>query len=54
MPIKVNILGGDPSFMSGLSVLDLVTPEANGELYDNWAASVHDFPQIIDQKVLAH
>lgn len=51
MPIKVNILGGDPSFMSGLSVLDLVTPEANGELYDNWAASVHDFPQIIDQKL---
>lgn len=51
MPIKVNIFGGDPTFIGALSVLDLENPEANGEVYDNWAASVKDFPEIIDQKV---
>lgn len=51
MPIKVNIFGGDPAFISALSVLDLENPEANGEVYDNWASSVKDFPEVINQKV---
>ncbi|XP_069017043.1 complement component 7b [Embiotoca jacksoni] len=51
MPIKVNVFGGDPSFIGALAVLDLENPEANGEIYDNWASSVKDFPQIIDQKL---
>ncbi|KAM3599478.1 uncharacterized protein V6R79_006527 [Siganus canaliculatus] len=51
MPIKVNVFGGDPSFIGALSVLDLEHPEANGEIYDNWASSVKDFPEVIDQKL---
>ncbi|XP_012732974.2 complement component 7b [Fundulus heteroclitus] len=51
MPIKVNVFGGDPSFIGALSVLDLQKPEANGEIYNNWAASVQDFPDIINQKL---
>lgn len=51
MPIKVNVFGGDPTFTSALTVLDLENPEANGEIYDNWASSVKDFPEVIDQKV---
>ncbi|XP_056259013.1 complement component 7b [Seriola aureovittata] len=51
MPIKVNIFGGDLSFIAALSVLDLENPEANGEVYDNWASSVKDFPDVIDQKL---
>lgn len=51
MPIKVNIFGGDPAFISSLAVLDLENPEANGEVYDNWASSVKDFPEVIDQKL---
>lgn len=52
MPIKVKIFGGDPSFISPLSVLDLENPEVNGEIYDNWASSVKDFPEIINHKVI--
>lgn len=51
MPIKVNIFGGDTAFISALSVLDLENPEANGQIYDNWASSVKDFPDIVNQKV---
>ncbi|XP_068609128.1 complement component 7b [Brachionichthys hirsutus] len=51
MPIKVDIIGGDPAFKAALSRLDLDIPEANGEIYDNWASSVKDFPQVIDQKL---
>ncbi|XP_008322854.1 complement component C7-like isoform X2 [Cynoglossus semilaevis] len=51
MPIKVKIFGGDPSFISPLSVLDLENPEVNGEIYDNWASSVKDFPEIINHKL---
>ncbi|XP_034565495.1 complement component C7 [Notolabrus celidotus] len=51
MPIKVNVFGGDPSFISALSVLDLENPEANGEIYDNWASSVKDFPEVVNQKL---
>lgn len=51
MPIKVNVFGGDPALISGLTLLDLDNPEVNGELYDNWASSVKDFPEVIDQKV---
>ncbi|KAK2818866.1 hypothetical protein Q5P01_024427 [Channa striata] len=51
MPIKVNIFGGDTAFIAPLSVLDLENPEANGEVYDNWASSVKDFPEVIDQKL---
>ena len=50
-PIKVNVFGGDPSFISALSVLNLENPETNGEIYNNWASSVKDFPDVIDQKV---
>lgn len=51
MPIKVNVFGGDPAFIGALSVLDLEHPEANGEMYDNWASSVKDFPEVTDQKL---
>lgn len=51
MPIKVNVFGGDIGLISALSVLDLENPEANGEVYDNWASSVKDFPEVINQKV---
>lgn len=51
MPITVDILGGDLGFKDILSSLDLENPEENGQKYDNWASSVKDFPQIIDQKV---
>uniref|UniRef100_A0A3P8TNR8 Complement component C7 n=1 Tax=Amphiprion percula TaxID=161767 RepID=A0A3P8TNR8_AMPPE len=51
MPIKVTIFGGDPAFITGLTRLDLENPEANGEMYDNWASSVKDFPEVIDQKL---
>nr|XP_046230768.1 complement component 7b [Scatophagus argus] len=51
MPIKVNVFGGDSAFIASLSVLDLENPEANGEIYDNWASSVKDFPVVINQKL---
>ncbi|XP_074547063.1 complement component C7-like [Halichoeres trimaculatus] len=51
MPIKVNVFGGDPAFISSLSVLDLENPEANGEIYENWASSVRDFPEVVNQKL---
>ncbi|XP_044030058.1 complement component 7b isoform X2 [Siniperca chuatsi] len=51
MPIKVNVFGGDPAFIGALTVLDLENPEANGEVYDNWASSVKDFPEVTDQKL---
>ncbi|CAN9504778.1 unnamed protein product [Ophioblennius macclurei] len=50
-PIKVKINGGDTSLIGALSVLDLENPEANGEIYDNWASSVKDFPDVINQKL---
>lgn len=54
MPIKVDILGGNPGLKRFLSILDLENPEENGKKYDDWASSVKDFPQIIDQKVWKH
>lgn len=51
MPIKVDILGGNPGLKQYLSELDLEKPEENGKKYDDWASSVKDFPQIIDHKV---
>ncbi|XP_010876208.2 complement component C7 [Esox lucius] len=51
LPIKINVIGGDSSFIPGLSVLDLENPEANGQLYDQWASSVKDFPQVINMKL---
>lgn len=51
MPIKVNIVGGDVALIAALSVLDLQNPERNGQHYDNWAASVKDFPHIIEPKL---
>lgn len=51
MPISVHIFGGDPAFEGPLSVLNLENPETNGEIYDNWASSVKDFPEVINQKV---
>ncbi|KAI3361942.1 hypothetical protein L3Q82_012291, partial [Scortum barcoo] len=51
MPIKVKVFGGNPSFIIALSELDLENPEANGEIYDNWASSVKDFPEVTDQKL---
>ena len=49
--VKTNIVGGAASFISGLGVLDVEDPEANGAMYENWASSVKDFPDVIDQKV---
>lgn len=51
MPIKVNVFGGDLGFIGALTILDLENPEANGEVYDNWASSVKDFPEVINQKL---
>lgn len=51
MPIKVNVIGGDTTFIAALSLLDLENPERNGEIYENWTSSVKDFPEVIDQKV---
>uniref|UniRef100_A0A1A8BY15 Complement component C7 n=1 Tax=Nothobranchius kadleci TaxID=1051664 RepID=A0A1A8BY15_NOTKA len=51
LSINVKVFGGDPSFIGALSVLDLQNPEANGETYNNWASSVKDFPDIINQKL---
>ncbi|TNN49358.1 Complement component C7 [Liparis tanakae] len=51
MSVKVDVVGGDPSFTGALSLLDLENPETNGEIYDNWASSVKDFPEVIDQKL---
>ncbi|KAM9841104.1 complement component C7-like [Aulostomus maculatus] len=51
MPIEVKMLGGDPSFADVLRNLDLEKPEKNGEAYDNWASSVKDFPNVIEQKL---
>ncbi|KAM4635676.1 complement component C7-like [Polymixia lowei] len=48
---KTNVIGGDPAFISGLSLLDVENPEANGEIYDNWASSVKDFPEVVNQKL---
>lgn len=49
--VDTNILGGDVSFTASLSVLDLENTEANGDLYDQWARSVKDFPALIMPKV---
>ncbi|CAL8387036.1 unnamed protein product [Boreogadus saida] len=49
--VKTNIVGGAASFISGLGVLDVEDPEANGAMYENWASSVKDFPDVIDQKL---
>ncbi len=51
LAVKVNLFGGNPAFTDALSNLDLENPEANGQVYDNWASSVKDFPKVIDQKV---
>ena len=51
MPIKVKVFGGDTALTGALTLLDLDNPEANGEIYDNWASSVKDFPEVIDMKV---
>ncbi|KAM6985200.1 complement component 7b [Aplochiton taeniatus] len=51
LPIKTQVLGGSPSLIAALSVLEVENPERNGESYDRWAASVRDFPQIINQKL---
>uniref|UniRef100_H3CHH2 Complement component 7b n=1 Tax=Tetraodon nigroviridis TaxID=99883 RepID=H3CHH2_TETNG len=51
VPIKVDVVGGNPGLKRFLSILDLENPEENGRKYDDWASSVKDFPQIIEQKV---
>ncbi|XP_029920788.1 complement component C7 [Myripristis murdjan] len=51
MPFKTSVLGGDPAFIAALSVMDVENPEANGEIYDRWASSVKDFPEVINQKL---
>uniref|UniRef100_A0A665WPA0 Complement component 7b n=1 Tax=Echeneis naucrates TaxID=173247 RepID=A0A665WPA0_ECHNA len=51
MPIKVNVFGGNPALKDNLSILDVDNPDANRERYDNWASSVKDFPEVIDQKL---
>lgn len=53
MPITVDIYGGNTAHKAALSVINLDNPEANGEIYDNWASSVKNFPQIIEKRVLS-
>ncbi|KAF7655348.1 hypothetical protein LDENG_00057370, partial [Lucifuga dentata] len=50
-PIKVNIVGGDPAFISSLTVLDLENPEVNGQNYESWVSSVKDFPDVTNMKL---
>ena len=51
---KTNVIGGAGRFISALGVLDLNAPEANGAVYESWASSVKDFPDVINQKVADH
>lgn len=51
MPITVDIFGGNTAHKAALSVVNLETPEANGEIYNNWASSVKDLPQVIEKKL---
>lgn len=53
MPITVDIFGGNTAHKAALSVVNLETPEANGEIYNNWASSVKDLPQVIEKKVVS-
>lgn len=51
MPVKTNIIGGHGAYVSGLGLLDLENPEQNQAMYDKWAGSVKNYPQVIKQKV---
>uniref|UniRef100_UPI003AB0E57B complement component 7b n=1 Tax=Centroberyx gerrardi TaxID=166262 RepID=UPI003AB0E57B len=51
LQFKTNVWGGDPAFIADLSVLDVENPESNGEIYDRWASSVKDFPEVVNQKL---
>uniref|UniRef100_A0AAY4B3U6 Complement component C7 n=1 Tax=Denticeps clupeoides TaxID=299321 RepID=A0AAY4B3U6_9TELE len=50
-PIKANIVGGQPAYITGLSHLNLDNPEANHQMYMKWAGSVKFFPQVIKKKL---
>ncbi|KAJ8347017.1 hypothetical protein SKAU_G00284180 [Synaphobranchus kaupii] len=51
IPVKTDILGGDPAYIAGLGFIDLEDPSANSDMYSKWAGSVKDFPQVIKQKL---
>ncbi len=51
MPVKTDIFGGHPAYISGLSLLDLENPDSNQQMYSKWAGSVKEFPKVIKKKV---
>uniref|UniRef100_A0A8C9VYK7 Complement component C7 n=1 Tax=Scleropages formosus TaxID=113540 RepID=A0A8C9VYK7_SCLFO len=51
LPVKTNIIGGDPAFVAGLGMLDLEDPAANMKMYSQWAGSVKIFPRVIKPKL---
>uniref|UniRef100_A0A673NDC1 Complement component C7 n=1 Tax=Sinocyclocheilus rhinocerous TaxID=307959 RepID=A0A673NDC1_9TELE len=51
MPVKTDIIGGHPTYIAGLSLLDLENPDSNKQMYSKWAGSVKEFPKVIKQKL---
>ncbi|XP_026090660.1 complement component C7 [Carassius auratus] len=51
MPVKTDIIGGHPSYIAGLSLLDLENPDSNKQMYSKWAGSVKEYPKVIKQKL---
>ncbi|XP_048450182.1 complement component C7 [Rhincodon typus] len=43
--------GGRPAFVAALSLINVRDPQANSEVYQRWAASVKEYPVIINQKL---
>ncbi|XP_064165110.1 complement component 7b [Anguilla rostrata] len=51
IPVKTDVLGGDPAYVAGLGYVDLEDPGSNSAMYSKWAGSVKNFPQVIKQKL---
>uniref|UniRef100_A0A673N7I5 Complement component C7 n=1 Tax=Sinocyclocheilus rhinocerous TaxID=307959 RepID=A0A673N7I5_9TELE len=49
--LKTDIIGGHPTYIAGLSLLDLENPDSNKQMYSKWAGSVKEFPKVIKQKL---
>uniref|UniRef100_A0A1A8PNT9 Complement component C7 n=1 Tax=Nothobranchius rachovii TaxID=451742 RepID=A0A1A8PNT9_9TELE len=48
---KVHVEGGGVSHIAALQRVNLDDPNANWEIYSNWAESVRSFPSVIKQKL---
>ncbi|KAJ8414024.1 hypothetical protein AAFF_G00066220 [Aldrovandia affinis] len=51
IPVHSDIIGGDPSYINGLKILDLQNPAGNRNMYMKWAGSVKNFPTAIKPKL---